>query len=118
MHSSLEESLTNQKEMTKLINSSARHISNLTMEMEFFVKRIHHDINENYGSVRNILNAMNDGLTQALSLQSYMSAQINSIRGTLFFLCQFLLILFITSFRRYEKARFTCLTILVSNILL
>lgn len=60
--------------MTKLINSSAQHISNLTLEMESFVKKIHQDINENYGSVRNILNAMNEGLAQALSIQSYMTA--------------------------------------------
>jgi hypothetical protein len=60
--------------MTKLINSSAQHISNLTLEMESFVKKIHQDINENYGSIRNILNAMNEGLAQALSIQSYMTA--------------------------------------------
>lgn len=74
MHTSIEESLKNQKQMTKLINSSAQHISNLTLEMESFVKKIHQDINENYGSVRNILNAMNEGLAQALSIQSYMTA--------------------------------------------
>ncbi len=64
----------NQKEMTKLINNSAKHISNLTLEMESFVKRIHKDINENYGSVRNILSTMNEGLSQALAIQSYMTA--------------------------------------------
>jgi len=42
--------------------------------MESFVKKIHQDINENYGSIRNILNAMNEGLAQALSIQSYMTA--------------------------------------------
>lgn len=31
MHGSLEESLSNQKEMARLINSSARHISNLSL---------------------------------------------------------------------------------------
>ncbi len=64
----------NQKEMTKLINNSAKHISNLTLEMESFVKRINKDINENYGSVRNILLTMNEGLSQALAVQSYMTA--------------------------------------------
>ena len=106
MHESLEHSLRNQKEMTMLINSSARHISNLTIEMESFVKRIHQDINENYGSVRNVLNAMNEGISQALAIQSYMTAELTSIRGTLYFLCSFFLVLFITSFKRHEKSRF------------
>jgi hypothetical protein len=41
MHESMEQSLHNQKEMTELITTSSKHISNLTLEMESFVKRIH-----------------------------------------------------------------------------
>jgi hypothetical protein len=86
--------------------------------MESFVRRIHEDINENYGSLRNILNAINDGLSQALSIQSYMTAQLSSIRGTLYFLCHFLLILFITTFKGYEVARLSCLIALATNVII
>jgi hypothetical protein len=60
---------------------------------------------------------MNDGLSQALSIQSYMSAELSSIRGTLYFLSHFLLLLFITSFQRYSPARLGCLAILCANLL-
>jgi hypothetical protein len=46
-----------------------------------------------------------------------MTAQLSSIRGTLYFLCHFLLILFITSFKGYEVARFSCLIILATNVI-
>lgn len=86
--------------------------------METFVKKIHQDINDNYGSVRNILNAMNEGLAQALSIQSYMSAQLSSIRGTLYFLTHFMVLLFVTSFKRYAHARMNCLMVLLVNLML
>jgi predicted membrane protein len=61
---------------------------------------------------------MNEGLAQALAIQSYMTAELTTIRGTLYFLCSFFLILFVTSFKRYETSRFNCLTGLAVNILL
>lgn len=61
---------------------------------------------------------MNAGLSQALSIQSYMTAELSSIRGTLYFLSHFLLLLFVTSFRKYSQARLGCLAILGVNLLL
>ena len=98
--------------MTDLINSSSKHILNITTQMESTLERIHKDIEQNYGTIRNVLNSMNEAISQAIYVQSYITAQLGSIRGILFYLCHFLVLLFITSFKRYAQARINCIYLL------
>lgn len=98
--------------MTDLINSSSKHILNITTQMESTLERIHKDIEQNYGTIRNVLNSMNEAISQAIYVQSYVTAQLGSIRGILLYLCHFLVLLFITSFKRYAQARINCIYLL------
>lgn len=98
--------------MTDLINSSSKHILNITTQMESTLERIHKDIEQNYGTIRNVLNSMNEAISQAIYVQSYITAQLGSIRGILLYLCHFLVLLFITSFKRYAQARINCIYLL------
>lgn len=66
------------------------------------MRKIHEDIDNNYATIRNILEVMNEGLSQMMSIQSYMTAELNSIQGMVYFLCIFFAILFMTSFKKYQ----------------
>lgn len=42
--------------------------------MESTLERIHKDIEQNYGTIRNVLNTMNEAISQAIFVQSYITA--------------------------------------------
>jgi hypothetical protein len=104
--------------MGYLITNSTDRISNLTSEMEHFIIKIHTDIDRNYASVRNILNVMNEGLQQLLTLQQFIVSEISSVQGMTYFLCVFLALLFICSFKKFYHKKGQCLLFYTANLIL
>ena len=80
------------------------------------MEKIQNDIDSNYASIRNLLEIINQGVTQIMTIQSYIRAEITSVSGILFFLTQFLIVLFLTSFPKFASTRSILLTILAAQI--
>lgn len=60
--------------MSALLNSSSRRLTNLTDQMEMFIESIHKELNDNYASLRNILEIINDGVSKVVEIQGYIRA--------------------------------------------
>ena len=116
MHSSIEESLQNQEIISEMITNSSKNLHNLTHQMDFFLRKIHEDIDANYASLRNILGVINEGILRIISFQAYVAAQLGTIRGISYFIAVFFIILFLTSFKTYSENRIHSLLILSVNI--
>lgn len=52
--------------MSALLNSSSKRLANLTAQMETFIETIHKELNDNYASLRNILEIINEGVTKVV----------------------------------------------------
>lgn len=42
--------------------------------MEMFIESIHKELNDNYASLRNILEIINDGVSKVVEIQGYIRA--------------------------------------------
>ena len=93
-------------------------MSNLTEQIETFVEKVHDDIDSNYASIRNLLEVINIGVSQVLEIQGFLQAEVTTLSGVLYFLAQFLAILFLTSFKKYQGSRNYLLTFMTVQIVL
>jgi hypothetical protein len=59
---------------------------------------------------------VSQGIAQVTELQRYVKAEVTSMSGMVFFLAWFLLVLFATSFKKYQASRNQLVTILTVEI--
>ena len=52
-----------------------------------------------------MLIVISEGLTQVIEFQGYIKAEITTLSGIVFFIGEFLVILFVTSFKKYQESR-------------